>query len=82
LETIASTSTLVFEAAKGYRFEGINYFDDAFLQFLVYKWIVKNHPEISPHRWLVIHTAGPNNCFPDLIIAYYGWPKREVYGMI
>lgn len=49
-----------------------------FLQFLVYKWIMENRPELLPHRWLPIRSSGPENCFPCLIAQYYRWPLCEV----
>lgn len=81
-EEISPNSTLLFEDAERYSFAGHESYDDAFLQFLVYRWIVQNRPELSPHSWLLIHSAGPNNCFPDLITSYYGWPRCEVHGCI
>lgn len=80
LAEISPNSTLSFKAGDYYRLKGYGYYDDAYLQFLVYRWIMNNRPELESHRWLTIHLGEPNNCFNELISAYYGWPDCEVHG--
>ncbi len=81
-EEISPKSTLTFEVADHYSFIGQKSRDDVFVQFLLYRWIVQNRPELPPHSWLLIHSTCSNNCFPDLITSYYGWPRCEVHGLL
>jgi hypothetical protein len=82
LAEISPKSTLSFKSGEYYRFHDHGHNDDAYLQFLVYKWLMDNRPLLEPQRWLTINSAGANNCFPLMISHYYGWPDCEVNGLI
>lgn len=77
LGEISPKSTLSFKTGEYYRFHDHGHYDDAFLQFLVYQWLMNNRPQLEPQRWLTIHTGESTNCFNELISDYYGWPECE-----
>lgn len=80
LAEISPKSTLSFKAGEYYRFHDHGHYDDAYLQFLVYKWIMENRAQLEPQRWLTIHSGESHNCFNGLISEYYGWPTCEIHG--
>lgn len=77
---ISPKSTVSFNVGKHYRFHDHGHYDDAYLQFLVYKWIMTNRRQLKPQHWLTIHSGDSNNCFNGLISHYYSWPSCEVHG--